>query len=550
MPDQLNAIILCAVSTPEQAADDKQSLNTQERELRSIAEARNWNVIKVLHIPGFSRDYISWEECAAEMLKARPPITAMADLKSLCTPTSGRPQFDVLMVRDADRFGRTQSLIMQVAETICVRLGLKIYSQMDNQLVEGLQSRFWAAMTGLRAANDQDKRKKYFHDGMKRRLENGLPTVFMKTMTHLPVRDSRGDVVSYAVRKDMIAFWDAFADIICRTGPKGAPDAYVPWSKIPTTLANEYGFTRPDGRLHFVGTLLRAVLSPIAWGNMGRFYRNQWGLWAFDESEPLPPGVEIRRNTHEPLWTGALADKIMDRLRRRSNIGRGKSFLAYTSAFSGLLICAGCNRKMMSQYREATQIRVYHCASGVKTTIKQTGVVCKSKPKRISYERLQDWFNGKLEQVLAARSISPLIDTVNPASFEMDIERVAQELAQVQETLAGLYVQKASAKSGTVLQRVIDDYEAKDERLSHDINHLRQRMASAQTADRAAGRVIAEIEGIGLKDFWAMPHPRINALLFELLSGNYIHIMDGKVSHVGPYRQRRRYSKLSSQPQL
>jgi DNA invertase Pin-like site-specific DNA recombinase len=121
----LRAVTCASVSTPEQAADEKESLVAQRRDLIAIVEQHNWVHVAHLEVPGFSRDYISFDDCERDM--AAKSVFAFTQLRELIEKRA----FDVFVVRDADRFGRTQSLVAQIAEWIVVIMGGTIYSQMD-----------------------------------------------------------------------------------------------------------------------------------------------------------------------------------------------------------------------------------------------------------------------------------------------------------------------------------------------------------------------------------------------------------------------------------
>ncbi len=107
MVDQkLRAVVLCSVSEPKQDYEGKESLPSQEREGLAAAEQLHLDVVAVLKVPGFSRDYIDINESAEDMAKPPMNCTAMRELLSLMKNRG----YDVLTCRDANRFGRTQML--------------------------------------------------------------------------------------------------------------------------------------------------------------------------------------------------------------------------------------------------------------------------------------------------------------------------------------------------------------------------------------------------------------------------------------------------------
>ena len=90
-------------------------------------------------------------------------------------------------------------------------------------------------------------------------------------------------------------------------------------------------------------------MKPIFWGHTARHHNSatskngfRFGFWIFDESEPIPEGAIMFRNTHPPVWDGELASLIKAELKRRTETVRGKSDPAHTHRFSGLGVCAEC----------------------------------------------------------------------------------------------------------------------------------------------------------------------------------------------------------------
>ena len=49
------------------------------------------------------------------------------------------------------------------------------------------------------------------------------------------------------------------------------------------------------------------------------------GMWVFDPAEPVPEGVKMWRDTHEPMLTGDLAERLKAELRRRSLAIKGSA---------------------------------------------------------------------------------------------------------------------------------------------------------------------------------------------------------------------------------
>jgi hypothetical protein len=108
----LCVVLWCAVSSAEQAADEKASLGEQERELRELAAREDWQIVDVLIVPGFSRRYYNFPEFAEAA--AREGIEAGKRLLE----HFDRRDFDVFACRDGSRFGREQSIFGEVVARV------------------------------------------------------------------------------------------------------------------------------------------------------------------------------------------------------------------------------------------------------------------------------------------------------------------------------------------------------------------------------------------------------------------------------------------------
>src|SRR5260221_5596134 len=133
------AVIWCAVSTKAQVnktnagdedKDDKESLPNQEEAGRELCRRNGWDVVEVLIVSGHSRRYIDIHKCARDMRKGG--IVGFDRLLGLL----GKQAFDVLIVRDGNRFARTQSLHAYVVESTIIDAEAKIYSFADGMVDE------------------------------------------------------------------------------------------------------------------------------------------------------------------------------------------------------------------------------------------------------------------------------------------------------------------------------------------------------------------------------------------------------------------------------
>lgn len=536
MSKQPIALILAAVSTPEQAQDEKQSLDTQERELRAIAHLRNWRVEKVLLIPGYSRDYLSWEECAAEM--AAQGNAAMMELKRLTEAHA----YNILMVRDADRFGRTQALVMQVAETICIRHGLQIYSQMDNNLVEGLQARFWAAMVGLRVAGDQDKRKKYRLDGMKRRAQRGLPVSPQPPPTHIILRDYKGDAIKSVVDESKRPFFNDLYTVFV--------ERRIAYQKIEQVLYEDYGHASAFGDVIQPGKLYGILTNPFTHGHGVMHFRSPGryaavGEWRLKEGYPVPEGVLIWYNTHEPVWKGEQFERLFAEFQRRMNID-GKDNPSDGHRFSGLLVCGECGYFLV--YNSNQRTNAMRCMSHY--NVSATRPDC-SQNRWFTEPRIQAFFNDKLLELIQSRDWSKflMLDTVGDTSNTQQLAKLEQEIRKLEAQMLRLIEDRSLQDNPTIVEL----YQKKLVNLGNRMDRLRQahddlKLAEVATAHIEQQREVAldEIIAVGLDQFWEQPDSRINQTLNRLLGQRRLVVIDGEViaTRDAPKRISRKKDKL------
>lgn len=108
-------VLLRAVSTDEQAENDKESLKYQDRLNREHAARWHGVIVDDLLIDGKSRNYILWDDACRE-------LEAFAQLNELIE----RKAFDILMCMDITRLGRTAALVTTIA-ALCERSGIRIY---------------------------------------------------------------------------------------------------------------------------------------------------------------------------------------------------------------------------------------------------------------------------------------------------------------------------------------------------------------------------------------------------------------------------------------
>lgn len=118
-----------AVSSKPQM--DGESMADQHRDNVAIAAQLGGEVVAVLQVPGYSREYNSLEAIRGE-------VSAYAELERIIRQRGA----DVLVFRDWDRLGRTPALILQVAQE-CWAAGIALYNRaMPPQSLDPGRQRF------------------------------------------------------------------------------------------------------------------------------------------------------------------------------------------------------------------------------------------------------------------------------------------------------------------------------------------------------------------------------------------------------------------------
>ena len=287
----LRAILWTAVSTQAQADDEKASLPAQEKDLRALAEKQGWDVIDVLRVPGHSRRYIDWHALIQDSL-----IKGIDAFDRLDRHLKRR-DFDVLAVRDADRFARTQSLNAYIVESV-IEAGAIIWSLQDGKVDEKMH-RMFISMSGFRAAGAIDQLMKYRAMAIEAKPAKGLPVAGQPIWSHLFLRSSLGKVTEVVVDESKRRAFNDLAELIL---------AGVQWEEIANVM-NERGYRKDNGTPFSPVFFRKTVCHPMWWGHAAQHFRgakygNYAGAWTYDESYPYPEGVIILRGVYPAVWVG------------------------------------------------------------------------------------------------------------------------------------------------------------------------------------------------------------------------------------------------------
>lgn len=512
----LRAVLWCAVSTQAQAEDAKVSLPQQEADARALCARHGWRIVDVLLVPGHSRHYLDIHECAADMQRAG--IDAFLRLIEHWQ----RRDFDVLICRDSERFARTQSLHARVVEET-IAASARIYSLADGW-VDSNNFRMFIAMAGYKAASDVERLVKGRKKAMDENARRGLPTTSSIAMSHRIIRDEFGRAQKVVPDESKRVMIEAAARIVIEGHG---------WNHIERILFERYGFTNPKtGRPYRRLTFYQLFHTPTFWGHSARHFRDysvpngtRTDMWVFDESEPLPEGVLMYRNTFPAAITGKLARELQDELRRRRMVVRGNARPRRTRMFSGLMVCDECGYYLVYGYNKGYP--GYKCVSHYLPDHKRPD--CTQHHYSMNEPAIKKWMHAFIAGLLEGNPITPSV------SAELDeVARLERDLEQTQNTVRVLIAKQAAA--GDELAALYDEQIQQHgaalkhlQALLRDVR-LRQQQTSQQQQQRAAS--LEALRGQKLKDFWRRPSVEINQVLHALFGRVRLYVRDGKIIDV------------------
>jgi len=513
------AVIWCAVSDPQQAEEGKESLPSQEADGLRAAALLGLDVVAVLKVPGFSREYLTAQECADDMSAAG--YTAMQDLLNLMN----RRGFDVLICRDADRFGRTQSLISYITEYIVRVMGARIFTTSRGQWVDGTNFRMWAAMSGFAAAQELDTFRARRAIGMKSRIERGLPASNVP-FSHTYLRDEKGNPLALILNPIHTRLWDDLFTLFV--------EQRTPYNKLSRALYEQYGHVNPaTGKRWSAHTLPYMLHNPFFWGHSAADFRkadkhiSTRGKWAYDESEPPPAGIRIYRNKHAPVYSGERAERMKAELDRRNRL-TGSASPRSINPYVGLVFCGVCGFRMAftrSQTGKHTYI-YYRCSTKDRDTVKSDLPMCRNG--KLSIRRLNEGVQAFLQAVFADESI---LTPAENRSHAQHIEAMESEAADLAEQLTSMIheqtLRKGSARAFYATQ--IDQMGERLDIVESALSRARREQSASSAQSQARKAKIKSLKGQtveAIMDLIETDPSQFNQLL-SILIKRITYIRDG-----------------------
>lgn len=514
------AVLWCAVSTKEQAEDDKFSLDNQEAESRALAAENGWTVAAVLRVPGHSRNYIDIHELAADArAKGIDAFDRILDLWK-------RKAFDVLICRDGNRFARTQTLHAYFTEST-IGIGARIYSFADDW-INDKNYRQWTMANGYKAASEKDWLVKARNDGMIKRMERGLNGGLDVPDLYRIVRDDRGKALRLEFRQEYRRMMDNAAALLLER---------VGWKAFAVEMYNRFGHANPStNEPYHDNTFYRWFFSPYVWGITAKGYANKFGAWVFDETVPLPDGVKVNRNPNPaipPVWCGETADNIKAELYRRLSVVKGRAVSRTKYAFTGLFECDVCGRRMAADANKSKYL-YWRCSSHTYRHYK-TGKLCSNR-KNMRDELAQEQISDFLERLLAQDTFDFVLLTSGADSAQrsrQDADSLTVEINKLRGEIDTMIVRQSKAPAN-----VQDNYARQIDRASERLavleSNLKQTVSSVESPVIERGRTLAyeRLQASGLAALWELPAGEINQLLHALMGKHRFIVSDGEIIEV------------------
>ncbi|MEQ8678097.1 MAG: recombinase family protein [Aggregatilineales bacterium] len=437
----LRCIIWCAVSSQAQNEPEKISLPQQESDSRALAEGNGWEIIDVLRVPGHSRRYVDFHKLASDA--AKQGVDAFHRLHAHWEARD----FDIMVVRDGDRFARTQALHAYVVERT-INIKARIYSLQDGW-IDDTNYRMWIAMGGYKAAGDIDRLVKARDRAMTALAKRGLPITSRVPISHKVIRDQNtGRAICLEVDEDKRRLWTDLAEVILDG---------VAWFNVEEELYNRYGHVNDEGEKYYPGYMYRLIMKPLFWGHMARHHNSanakngfKYGEWIYDENVPIPEGAMVFYYTHDPVWTGDTADRVKAEINRRSQVVHGHGSPQNTHRFSGLGVCAVCGSFWATHVKTGRNYRCVLCPAA--KTKSKTLPDCNNK-RVLNERRLIAMMTEYLQQMIERQSTDIFNDS-DPVQEDtaLRVQQLDGEIAALEIEARGLIRQQA--KAGAELQSI------------------------------------------------------------------------------------------------
>ncbi len=362
-------------------------------------------------------------------------------------------QFDVLVTAERDRLGREPSLIMQL-ELVCLEYDIVVVPRFSSrplsldpgEVRNNLGATFSVAVEAAAAKTYIQQLMRRRRDGMMSRwrerklFASNVPYGYRYRYDEDGTPHIETDETARAIIREVLI------DLYLHGG-KGA--------RFIMDTMNQRGVPAPGGGKWNKGSLLN--LLDNAYTYAGQLEINKYSDGPYYRIE----------GKHEPFLTLEEAEALYaERKRRRP------SRATYHTTLSGICVCTGCGKPMVS-YR-----RNYR---GVRGTSVYSGVVCKNEecqaPAQMRGYLVMDMLRATIRELQAHSDLSQLVpeeDQKRKEELERLLEQTRRALQQVQNRQSRLLDLYLDAK----VER--NEFEKRNEELGRQRNELEKEIAAIE----------------------------------------------------------------------
>lgn len=515
-----------AVSTQVQ---DTYSVDDQLKLERDWCKRHGATLIDELVVRGFSRDYWTLADVIAAAAHD-PDMEAFARLQAHIR----KHDFNVFLCFDADRFGRTQSLIHEVLGRITRDCQALVYTLVDGIWMDEETAPLIGTLKAYKSQHDVTRLKVYRAKGMDNRAQDGKSTSAVMPLFHRRVRDEKGKETGVIVNEDLRPLWTDLAALILRG---------VSWESLERALFEEFGHGE-GGEPYRVNRLRDLVLMPAWWGHAALNYRftakqrTRGGEpWIWDERTAPPENVTMYRNRLPAVYSGQWAstgELVKEELWRRYRL-KGKATPANTYRFHGLIVCDECGYTMMLA-RGGQQSRSYmRCETRYRGHEHRQPKTC-SQTKFVSGKHIQAYLHAQLQAALDGEA-SVLFDVLhNTQPLQWRIDEEQQQLMRFEKRAEALINELSQAPDNLrpMFRRQIQEVSGRITQSGETIEALRLELAATQDYQRAQSRSMDYFRSITLDEFWKLPDTAIHQVLSVALGRNQLVAREGKIIAITP----------------
>jgi site-specific DNA recombinase len=486
----------CAVSTPEQATVDRDSLPAQEADGRAWAEGMGGEVVRVYTVPGHSRKYLFYHEAAAEM-------AAYGQIEADCQAGA----LDVLWCRNRNRLGRTLALIAQVDGLVREVGHAEVYSAAMPHAIGKAASRsssLMAAVEGWMAESENAERTHLHKMGMRGRVKRGLIATRPPT-GYSPIRDESGRTVAYRFNEDRAA-----VEAITRLFLAGHSYAEI------SRQMRAGPYPPPSGTQWWLHTIRRILQNDHYAGFPF------WGSVSYADHSDTPS------SQYPALWDAETFREIQRERLRRS---RGPYHRTGGGPFTGAAVCGRCGGAMHREFKHSGQKWYLMCRNHKHKSLE--GHAChpnyiQERKVIAAVSKFLAWLSRQVEPEALEEVLRP--DDSAHRRIEEEIAQLGALADDLQAQRERLALALASGQMDASMYRTTDDGLLERLTAAHRTEGELRRALQA-LPDLEARREALELLS---EDFAGLLRKRQPAYVAQLLqtAGCKIYIEDGEVVEI------------------